>query len=164
MPPYEVHTPWYSPRYQEGLQLSVIQSTGRDCYYSWFADHSDSPLSKTAVDQYASGKWQNNFPQMKHCTQGIILVTYRCCTSAHSTPAPSCCHQLLPTRTSRGSRHGAPQQGCAFSYTCRIYFPCLILLLRVRDKHTQYMAPTTTFLATSNLKFYYTLYYTLQSC
>lgn len=84
MPPYEVHTPWYSPRYQEGLQLSVIQSTGRDCYYSWFADHSDSPLSKTAVDQYASGKWQNNFPQMKHCTQGIILVTYRCCTSAHS--------------------------------------------------------------------------------
>lgn len=41
--------------------------------------------------------------------------------------------------------------------------PWFVLVLLVRGKHTQYTTPATAFLATSNLKFYYTLYYTLQS-
>lgn len=70
---------------------------------------------------------------------------------------------LLPSASAHTDKQGQQAWGSTAGL-CRIYFPCLILLLRVRDKHTQYMAPTTTFLATSNLKFYYTLYYTLQSC
>lgn len=57
----------------------MINSTGKACYFTCFVDVSDDSFCKTDVDQHMSEERQK-LPQMKHCTQMVILISYGCCT------------------------------------------------------------------------------------
>lgn len=144
-----------------GLLLSALPYTL--CCSLWFPS--------TCQQRFPSaGPWapvsRRSFPPGLHpaAAAACSAPTFSCCQNValQGPPGVEAPHQPHPGAQGWRGRALRAAPRCLLLYA-QNRFPWFILLLRVRDKHTQYTTPATAFLATSNLKFYYTLYYTLQS-